>query len=148
MAEGMGILIVNKRDPIQKKTSLILSSIVILLIVVIGIGVWSIVDRGQNQESSQNEQQQPQTYTAEEVARHNSKSDCWTIISGEVYDLTQFINRHPGGDEILRACGVDATTLFASRMTGEGQSVGSGTPHSQVAQEQLTELNIGKLSKD
>ena len=90
---------------------------------------------------------QAKTYTLSEVARHASKDDCWAIISDDVYDLTEFINRHPGGDEILRACGTDATTLFNSRQTQDGQWVGSGTPHSQAAVEQLAKLKIGTVNK-
>jgi cytochrome b involved in lipid metabolism len=83
-----------------------------------------------------------------DVSQHNSKNDCWTAISGDVYDLTEFINRHPGGNEIVRACGIDATTLFNSRKTTDGQSVGSGAPHSQTAREQLAQLKIGTLTKE
>ena len=32
-----------------------------------------------------------------EVQKHNSASDCWVVISGVVYDLTDFIREHPGG---------------------------------------------------
>ena len=65
-----------------------------------------------------------------------------------MYNLTEFINRHPGGDEILRGCGTDATTLFTKRQTEEEQPVGSGSPHSQAAQEQLAPLKIGALAED
>lgn len=91
---------------------------------------------------------QAKTFTLNEVAQHTSKDDCWAIISGDVYDLTEFINRHPGGDEILRACGTDATTLFNSRQTQDGQAVGSGAPHSQAATEQLAKLKIGTINKN
>jgi cytochrome b involved in lipid metabolism len=53
------------------------------------------------------------TYTMEEVAKHNSKESCWSVIRGKVYDLTNWIDRHPGGaDKILRICGKDGTDLF------------------------------------
>lgn len=131
----------------MKKSSTIIVSITIFaLIAVIGIGIWVIVSR-QNQ-PVQKEVQQTKTFTADEVAIHKSKDDCWTIISGDVYDLTEFINRHPGGDEILRACGTDGTTLFNSRQTQDGQAVGSGAPHSQAAQEQLAKLKIGTINKN
>lgn len=116
-----------------------------ILVTVIGLGVWTIVSK-QSQPNSTTQTSQPtDSWTVDEVAQHSSKNDCWTIISGDVYNLTTFINRHPGGDEILRACGTDATTLFTSRQTDDGQFVGSGTPHSQTAYEQLAELKIGSL---
>lgn len=86
-------------------------------------------------------------FTTTEVALHNSKTDCWTIISGNVYDLTSYIPRHEGGDEILRACGVDGTTLFTQRETSTGETVGSGTPHDNGAQAQLSSLKIGIVAQ-
>lgn len=50
--------------------------------------------------------------TAEEVATHNSASDCYVIIENEVYDLTKFVNQHPGGPEsIASTCGRDISAM-------------------------------------
>lgn len=87
------------------------------------------------------------TYSMEEVATHDSKDDCWTVINTSVYDLTDFIPRHEGGDEILRACGIDGTSLFTKRETADGKEVGSGTPHSRNATAELAELKIGDLKQ-
>lgn len=84
-------------------------------------------------------------YTTEQVAQHASKTDCWTIIDGSVYNITSYVARHPGGAEILRACGTDATTLFKQRETPSGESVGSGSPHSPSAESQLSSLLIGTV---
>ena len=86
------------------------------------------------------------TYTPSQVREHDSDTDCWTIIEGDVYDLTSYINRHPGGAEIERACGVDATELFTIRRSTDGQPIGSGSPHSNAAAEQLASLKIGTLN--
>jgi cytochrome b involved in lipid metabolism len=57
----------------------------------------------------------PVVYTAAEVAEHKTKNDCWTINSGKVYDITSFLDIHPGGaDKIIQACGKDSTALFQS----------------------------------
>jgi cytochrome b involved in lipid metabolism len=54
-----------------------------------------------------------QTYTLSQVAENNNKSSCWTIIDNNVYDITSYVPRHPGGEsEILQVCGQDGTALF------------------------------------
>lgn len=53
------------------------------------------------------------TYCRAEVARHASKSSCWVIIHGDAYDVTEFLNEHPGGkNAILKQAGGDATEDF------------------------------------
>ncbi|AYV80661.1 MAG: putative Cytochrome b5 [Harvfovirus sp.] len=52
-------------------------------------------------------------YTLEEVKVHNTKDDCWLIIRDSVYDVTKFLESHPGGKEILiMYSGTDATADF------------------------------------
>ncbi len=87
------------------------------------------------------------TYQLTEVAKHNKANDCWTIINKKVYDITDEINQHPGGQEIIRACGIDATKLFNQRMTDSGESIGSGTPHSSNAKSLLESMFIGNLQE-
>lgn len=38
---------------------------------------------------------------AAEVAKHNTTSSCWIVIGGKVYDVTPYLERHPGGAAIL-----------------------------------------------
>lgn len=49
----------------------------------------------------------------DEVGKHNQKSDCWVIVHGKVYDVTSFLDQHPGGSAIiLKYAGKDATKAF------------------------------------
>ena len=79
------------------------------------------------------------TYSAEELALHNTEQDCWLLIDGKIYDVTEFIPSHPGGQAILQGCGKDATTFFESR------PMGSGTPHSEQARIRRENYYIGDL---
>lgn len=78
-------------------------------------------------------------YSLEDVGMHNSEQDCWLAIDGKVYDVTKFIPKHPGEKAILSGCGIDATELFNTR------PMGSGTPHSDKARDNLENFYIGKL---
>uniref|UniRef100_A0A8D2ASL9 Cytochrome b5 reductase 4 n=1 Tax=Sciurus vulgaris TaxID=55149 RepID=A0A8D2ASL9_SCIVU len=51
--------------------------------------------------------------TEEELKKHNKKDDCWICIRGFVYNVTSYMEFHPGGeDELMRAAGSDGTDLF------------------------------------
>merc|ERR1712115_375885 len=70
----------------------------------------------------------------EELSKHTSSDDLWMAIEGKVYDITSFIDDHPGGDEVLKdTAGRDATTEF--------DDVG----HSVEAVEMMEKYYIGEL---
>ncbi|XP_062141974.1 uncharacterized protein LOC133850033 [Drosophila sulfurigaster albostrigata] len=72
--------------------------------------------------------------TLEEVAQHDSFDDCWIVIYDRVYDVTQFLREHPGGDDVIMDhAGRDATIAF------------HGTGHSRHAVEMMRHYLIGQL---
>ncbi|KAL6108673.1 cyb5r4 [Pungitius sinensis] len=51
--------------------------------------------------------------TKEELQRHNTRNDCWTCIRGMVYNVSPYMDYHPGGEEeLMKAAGIDGTDLF------------------------------------
>ncbi|XP_058196934.1 cytochrome b5 [Rhododendron vialii] len=73
-------------------------------------------------------------FTLAEVAEHNNAKDCWLIISDKVYNVTNFLEDHPGGDEVLlSATGKDATDDF--------EDVG----HSTSARAMMDEFYVGDI---
>ena len=45
--------------------------------------------------------QQRPCYSREEVSQHGTAEDCWIILHGEVYDVTSWLHKHPGGAQLL-----------------------------------------------
>ena len=77
------------------------------------------------------------SYTAKDVAKHASAKSCWSSINGSVYDLTTWVNRHPGGARVIQAiCGKDGSKAF------NGKHRGAGKPAAQLKQ-----YRIGALKK-
>ncbi|GBE80753.1 FMN-dependent dehydrogenase-domain-containing protein [Sparassis latifolia] len=55
----------------------------------------------------------PRHISGQEVAEHNSRESCWIIVHGRVYDVTDFLDEHPGGSKIiLKYAGKDATAEY------------------------------------
>lgn len=53
------------------------------------------------------------TFTREEVREHTSEDSLWCIIDSTVYDLSEFVDAHPGGESVLKqVAGQDATDAF------------------------------------
>lgn len=78
------------------------------------------------------------TIPMSEVALHNSPADCWSAVNGKVYDLTQWIDKHPGGAVVIKAlCGQDGTAGFASEHGGK-----------EKPEQQLASYLIGTLRAD
>jgi len=62
------------------------------------------------------ENEERQTFAATEVAEHNNQeAGYWILINGRVYNLTEFIQLHPGGHQtLLLHCGLDASQAYRS----------------------------------
>lgn len=73
-------------------------------------------------------------FTKEEVKKHNNNQSSWLVIHNTVYDITEFLNEHPGGEEVLlEQSGLDGSEGF--------EDVG----HSLDARELMEKYKIGEL---
>jgi hypothetical protein len=73
--------------------------------------------------------------TLDEIKKHASSTSCWSIVYENVFDLTKWITKHPGGAEKIRAiCGKDGTSSFERQHTGDAG-----------AANQLSSYFLGKL---
>ncbi|XP_010522424.1 PREDICTED: cytochrome b5 [Tarenaya hassleriana] len=76
-------------------------------------------------------------FALSEVSQHNHAKDCWLVINGKVYDVTKFLEDHPGGDEVLlSSTGKDATDDF--------EDVG----HSESAREMMGQYCVGEIDTE
>ena len=70
-----------------------------------------------------------------EVANHADSKSCWSAIDGSVYDLTDWIGKHPGGATVIKAiCGKDGSNAF------NGQHAGQKRPADFLASYKIGEL--------
>jgi len=67
-------------------------------------------------------------YTMDDVKKKNTSAACWTVIDGNIYDLTKWIPVHRGGPQAITfLCGKDGTSSF------KAQHEGASTPMSVLA---------------
>ncbi|KAJ6035397.1 uncharacterized protein N7446_010157 [Penicillium canescens] len=77
------------------------------------------------------------SYTIEQVKAHCKPDDVWIILHNKVYDVTKYLEDHPGGSAVLiEVAGADATEAF--------EEIG----HSDEAREQLESFYIGDLPNE
>lgn len=76
-------------------------------------------------------------YTLKEVQKHNKPNDVWIILHNKIYDVTKYLEDHPGGSAILiEVAGTDATEGFEE------------TGHSDEAREELVQYYVGDLPSE
>ena len=89
--------------------------------------------------TSRGSQTRLKLYTLEDVEEHRTAKDCWVVRNGNVYDVSGFLEDHPGGEDyILEWAGKDVTEIMK---TGDNE-------HSDSAYEMLSEYLIGRIGAD
>lgn len=73
-------------------------------------------------------------FSREQVAQHNTEKDCYVILHNKVYNVSEYLGKHPGGiDLVMKCAGKDCTRDFEAMY------------HSQKARKILEDLYIGDL---
>lgn len=91
--------------------------ILISLVVLLVLGALFVIPRSKNKGEGKDARSggngtTSTTYSKKEVSTHNTRKDCWIIIKEKVYDVTPYVEEHPGGDAILNNAGGDSTEGF------------------------------------
>lgn len=98
------------------------------------------VDTNDSTESAEAMEGGSMPYTLAQVAGHSSPEDCWLVIEGKVYDVSNYADTHPGEEAVYLGCGKDATEMFNDRPNGSGA-------HSEKARSFLPNFYIGDLEE-
>jgi len=87
------------------------------------------------------------------VAQHTTADSCWVILHGNVYDVTRFLPKHPGGSKvILQLAGTDATAEYdpihppgiLQENLDASDKLGTINPASLPEQDKTTPVALGK----
>ncbi|KAJ7571149.1 hypothetical protein O6H91_01G151800 [Diphasiastrum complanatum] len=83
-------------------------------------------------------------YTLAEIHRHNTPEDAWIVVDGNVYNITEFLDCHPGGAEIiLQHIG---NNDLGQLMRGSDHR--NAHKHSQAAFRMLSQFLVGTIESD
>ncbi|AQK52188.1 cytochrome B5-like protein [Zea mays] len=90
--------------------------IIISLVILLALGALFAIPKSQNKGKSKGTDlgagMTSRSFTKEEISKHNTRKDCWIVIKDKVYDVTPYVEEHPGGDAILNNAGGDSTEGF------------------------------------
>ncbi|KAL2259654.1 hypothetical protein VTK26DRAFT_6613 [Humicola hyalothermophila] len=78
------------------------------------------------------------TFTLAEVESHNSRKSCFVTLGDKVYDVTDFLDSHPGGEDLVLE--------YAGKDVGDILQDVSSHPHSDAAYEVLDDSLVGFLA--
>lgn len=106
----------------MSKTKKLLTTVVLIIFAggAVGLGIWneSRATPATERDPSNEANAPTERYDRSQIAQHSDSNSCWVVIENNVYDVTEYIEEHPGGARaILGVCGADATGSFNSMPT-------------------------------
>lgn len=125
----------SRPTPLGHATAILGIAVLVLTFLTGHSGAEAVWKGRLTKTTSQSSTSQLKIYSSSDVSKHSSGKSCWTIINSGVYDLTKWINQHPGGPAVIEAiCGKDGTSAF------NGQHLGQQRPENILAT-----YKIGKI---
>lgn len=85
----------------------------------------------------------------DEVKKHTTRQSLWMVMDDKVYDITDYVSEHPGGEAVLiEEAGTDATEAFEdvghssdARIDRDAFYIGDLHPDDILTEEQMAKLN-------
>lgn len=96
-----------------------------------------IVPQNQKMEGKQRKMR---IFSMDDLVLQRKLGQCWIVRKGRVYNVTEFANDHPGGDELI--------TQFAGMDIGAAMEDEDEHMHSESAYAMLEEYLVGRLGND
>nr|XP_033790205.1 cytochrome b5 [Geotrypetes seraphini] len=95
-------------------------------------------------------------HTLDEIKKHNHSKSTWIILNHRVYDVTKFMEEHPGGEEVLREqAGGDATETFEdighstdARIMSKSFIIGEVHPNDVPKLQKPIDTNVSTIDKN
>ncbi|PON39001.1 Nitrate reductase NADH dependent [Parasponia andersonii] len=115
--------------------------VVVAVVLAVLLGAFILIPRHpksgrtKNDQSNAKHSKGAKVYGKTEISSHNKRTDCWIIIKDKVYDVTSYVEEHPGGDAILSHAGDDSTEGFY------------GPQHATRVFDMIEDFYIGDLEK-
>lgn len=108
----------------------------LLAIILVIKVVRSLFFKHNTSHQRQQDKNELKTFSYSEIEKHNNGEDCWLIVDGKVYDVTPYVENHPGGDAIFKRAGKDNTQGF------------HGPQHPDHAKDRIQEFLIGYVKEE
>ena len=127
----------------------------LIMVLIVGAGLFFVFNKKEEKKEKiktskvvspvvtkkiEQETSKKSSFSMSDLAKHNNENDCWIVIDGKVYDVTNYIESHPGGKVMANFCGQDGSLAFATK----GKK---NKPHKPEAYDVLKTLYIGDLSQ-